>query len=218
MIKTVIFDNDDLLVDSHPLVAQTLNELLKKYGHSFDELPQEVKSSFIGKKIVEVVKFLIEYLHIDVEFEKLNNERAEIFFKLVEEKLEVMPGTMELIQLLKKNNYRIALASSGTKRYINMVLAKFNLQNTFEVVVTGDDVTLGKPNPQIFLIATQRLKEKPEDCLVLEDAENGVEAALAAGCKCIAVRNAHTPPQELSKADLVVNSLSEITLEAIQCM
>lgn len=162
MIKTVIFDNDDLLVDSHPLVAQTLNELLKKYGHSFDELPQEVKSSFIGKKIVEVVKFLIEYLHIDVEFEKLNNERAEIFFKLVEEKLEVMPGTVELIQLLKKNNYRIALASSGTKRYINMVLAKFNLQNTFEVVVTGDDVTLGKPNPQIFLIATQRLKEKPE--------------------------------------------------------
>lgn len=216
MIKTIIFDNDDLLVDSHPLVAQTLNELLKKYGHSFDELPQEVKSSFIGKKIVEVVKFLIDYLHINVEFEKLNNERAKTFFKLVEEKLEMMPGAMGLIELFKKNHYRLALASSGTNKYIAMVLDKFNLHKTFEIVITGDDVTLGKPNPQIFLLVTQKLNEKPENCLVLEDAGNGVEAAKAAGCKCIAVRNTHTPPQDLSKADLVVNSLSDITLDTIR--
>ena len=127
-----------------------------------------------------------------------------------------MPDLLQSLKLFKKNKFKIALASSGTKKYINVVLAKFKIADYFDVIVSGDDIKRGKPDPEIFSVAVKKLGLKPEETLVLEDATNGIEAAKSAGCKCIAVINKMTPPQNYSKADLVINSLEEIDMGLVK--
>jgi len=105
---------------------------------------------------------------------------------------------------------RIGLASSGTEEYIGIVLDKFKIRRYFNVIVSGDDVKVGKPNPRIYTLAAEKLGIAPGRCIVLEDAKNGVEAAKAAGCKCIGVIDLNELPQDLSKADIVLNSLMEV--------
>ncbi len=139
-------------------------------------------------------------------------KRDENFLDLVKEKLVPIPGLFSLIDLFKKNKFKFSITSSGTKGYINLILSKVELENIFDVVISGDDVKIGKPNPETYMVACKKLNLQPKECIVLEDATVGIKAAKRAGCKCIAVKNPNTPQQDFSKADYVVNSLGEISL------
>ena len=105
------------------------------------------------------------------------------------------------------------MASSGTKEFINIVLDKFKIRDYFRVIVSGDEVSVGKPAPETFLIAAEKLGLSPQQCIVLEDATNGIESAKAAGCKCIAIPYKKGLKQDLSKADLILDSLNEVNEE-----
>ena len=170
----------------------------------------------MGMRVSDILKYLVDYLKLDVNLENLQEKRSAIFLDLVNKNLKTMPGLLQSLKLFKKNKFKIALASSGTKKYINVVLAKFKIADYFDVIVSGDDIKRGKPDPEIFSVAVKKLGLKPEETLVLEDATNGIEAAKSAGCKCIAVINKMTPPQNYSKADLAINSLEEIDMGLVK--
>ncbi len=121
-----------------------------------------------------------------------------------------MPGLIYSLEFFKSKGMKIALASSGTEEYIQIVLDKFSIRNYFNVIVSGNDVKKGKPDPETYAIAVKKLNLKPVECVVLEDATVGIIAAKAAGCMCIAVKNNYTLEQDLSKADTQINSLQMI--------
>lgn len=212
--KAIIFDMDGLMVDSEPLHFRASDILLKEYGFGFDNLPASLKSGFMGKRVIDFIKAVIEYLNLDVELDKFYQKRMEIFLNLVKEKLQPTSGLFKSLNLLKKNNFKIGLATSGTKQYIEIVLKKFKIRNYFDAIVAGDDVKIGKPNPETYLVASKKLDFAPEECIVLEDTTNGIESAKKAGCECIAVKNLYVP-QDCSRADLRLNSLKELTLDII---
>lgn len=215
MIKAVIYDLDDLMVDSNPLHLRAWEKLLKVYGHEFSELPESSQSKFIGMRVIDISQEIIKYFKLGIGIQEFYGKRVEIFLELVREELKPMPGLIQSIKLLKEKNYKLAIASSGAKKYINLVISKFQLGGIFDIIVTGDDVHKGKPNPETYTTACKKLNILPEDCVVLEDATVGIMAAKSAGCKCIGVKNPHTPPQDLSKADLILSNLKELTTDII---
>ena len=209
-IKAVIYDMDDLMVNSGPLHTQSWNMSLKSYGRSIDELPESVRSDFVGKRIIDVEKSIIKELNLGTTLEEFNEEVSKAFLKLVREKLEAFPGLLDSLKFFKDRGLRIGLASSGTREYIGIVLDKFKIREYFDVIVSGEDVKTGKPDPMIYALASERLGVEPGKCVVLEDAKNGIEAAKSAGCKCIGVIDLNELPQDFSKADMILNSLEEV--------
>jgi HAD superfamily hydrolase (TIGR01509 family) len=218
MVKGIIYDLDDLMVNSFFVHEKAWNILFAKYGHRIQDLPAETHATYVGWRISEILKELIKYFNLKVDYKTLYQKRQEIFLELVKKELPLMPGLMESLNLFKDNGLKIGLASSGTRPYIDLVLTKYKLHNYFDITVTGDDVFKGKPDPEIYSQACQKLGLKPDRCVVLEDAYNGIAAAKSAGCKCIAIVNNLTPPQKRADADLVLNSLLELTMEKIQSL
>ena len=210
MIKAVIYDMDDLMVNSNPLHIRASKKVFREYEIDLQQIPQNIRAGFIGMRVADILKVVVDYFNLDLDFGKLRKQRSKIFLSLAAKELKVMPGLMQSLEFFKKNKLRIALASSGTKEYINLVLKKFKLAKYFDVVVSGDDVKRGKPNPETYLIACEKLKVRPTEVIVLEDATKGIDAAKTAGCICIAVKNPYTLKQNLTAADLIINSLNDL--------
>lgn len=215
MIKGIIYDLDDTMVNSHPLHKRAWEEVLKVYGYQFKDVPKEVRANFLGKRVIDNVQPIIDHLNLNISKDELYEKRSEIFLDIVKNELQLLTGLLSSLKLLKENNYKLAVASSGARRYVGLVLEKFNIKKYFDIVITGDDVKLGKPNPEVFLLASEKLGFKPSECLVFEDATNGIMAAKAAGAICIAIENRNVPTQDFSKADFIIHSLNELNLKTI---
>lgn len=216
MVKAIIYDLDDLMVDSNSLHVKAFDLAFAKLGRSLKEIPKDKRAGYVGMRIVDITKDIIENLKIKADAGEIIKMRNNIFLDLAKDELEIMPGLIYSLDLFKNNNYKIAIASSGVKEYIDMVLDKFKIRKYFDAIITGDDVKKGKPDPETYALACEKLGLKSEECVVLEDAANGVKAAKGAGCKCIAIVNTHTPVQDHAEADIILNSLEEINLEIIK--
>lgn len=215
MIKAVIFDMDGVIVDSEPVHYEAHNKLLKSYGQT---LSKEDIIKYVGLPTREVYKDIKEKFNLPYEVNELVKKKREIFASIAAEKVELMPHSKELIGFLRENGYKLAVASSGFKTQIYTFLQKFELADKFITVVSADDVAMAKPHPEIYLEAARRLGLKSSECLAIEDSDKGIESAKQAGMRVIAVPNAHTKQQDLSKADLIVSNLGDITLETIKNM
>lgn len=216
MIEAVIYDLDDTMVNSHPLHERAWDGLLEPHGHTINSIPKDMQISFVGRRIHDIVGEIVDYLQLEVDREELYHQRIEVFLKIAEKELEPMPGLVASLKRFKKAGLKLAIASSGAKKYIHIVLQKFEIAQYFDVVITGDDVTKGKPHPETYLTAAKKLGLKPEACVVLEDATKGIESAKGAGCKCIAIKNPNVPPQDYSLADLVVDTLDNISVSKLK--
>jgi beta-phosphoglucomutase len=129
-----------------------------------------------------------------------------------------MPGASELLNALGKAGFLLAIGSSGPPENVDQVLDKLQIRPLLSAVVTGADVTRGKPDPQVFLIAAQRLGVHPARCVVVEDAALGIKAAHAAGMKAIGLASTGRTRESLATADLVVDRLGEITPAMIRSL
>lgn len=216
MIKAIIYDMDDTIVNTFPIAIKAEEILLRKLEKDSGKSTNVDLSSFIGMRVVDVLEEMKKQLKLKTSIKKLSRARSEIFFRK-QEKIELLPGVKKSLDLFK-HKYKLALTSSGTKEYIEFILNKFKLKKYFSLIISGDDVKLGKPNPEPYLKTVEKLRLKPLECLVIEDAENGVISAKLAGCRCIAIENKYTPKQDLSKADLVLESLEEINLGVVDSM
>ena len=215
MIQTVIFDMDGVIIDSEPVhfkIEKNMFEELK-IAMSFEE-----HCSYVGSSSQNMWETIINKHDVTDHLETLIKKEHGLYmnYLLNEKDLHPIPGVADLIKELHKNNFKIIVASSSYREIINIVLKKFNLTDYFIAKVSGTELTHSKPHPEIFLQSARLANSKPEECLVIEDSENGITAAKAAGMKCIGFLNPGSGIQNLSRADLIIKSFRELNADFIR--
>ncbi len=212
-MKGVIFDWDGVVIDSSAQHERSW-ELLAAEIHK--PLPEGHFKAGFGKKNQEIIPDLLCWSSDPEEIQRLGDRKEELYQELVREQgVTILPGARELLSALKKAAIPRSVGSSTPRSNLDAIFAATGLDQFFNAVVCGDDVKQGKPAPDVFLLAAEKLGFAPSDCLVIEDAHVGIEAARRAGIKVLAVATTH-PLSELSQADAAVQSLSGVTPDFLQ--
>ncbi len=204
MIRAILFDLDGLMVDSEPHSLASWRVILSSRGVT---LNRKVSERMFGLRQIEAAQMLVEVYGLTDQPSALGREKEEYQIRHLDGQIKPMPGLFELLNEIDRRELRTAVASSGARPYVNAVLQAIGLIERFRATVTGDDVVNGKPAPDVFLAAAHAVQTDPPHCLVLEDAPSGVQAAKAAGMRCVAVPNQHTRGLDLSSADVILPSL-----------
>lgn len=208
-IEAVIFDMDGVLTDSEPLINASAIAMFREHGVAAQ--PEDFVP-FVGTGEDRYIGGVAEKYHLKLDLAAAKQRTYEIYLKLVPNQLRSFPGAVELVRACRQAGLRLALASSADRIKITANLHKIGLRpETWDAIVTGEDVTARKPAPDIFLKAASTLGVAPADCVVIEDAVNGIEAAKAAGMRCVAVAQTF-PAERLRAADLVKTRISEVSL------
>jgi HAD superfamily hydrolase (TIGR01509 family) len=202
----VVFDFDGLLADSEPLQIRAWQEFLAKFGKKLED---GLVNEMFGLRVMDSSRVVQERLDLPISPEEVMIGRDEIFLDLVAGELPLMNGARELVTWLREyTRLRLALATSGHRRYINAALGVADFEDAFEIIVTGDDVQNGKPHPEIYQTAAGKLGIEASRCIALEDAPHGVRSAKAAGMACLAIPNEMTESiPGLDEADAVLPDL-----------
>jgi beta-phosphoglucomutase family hydrolase len=211
MIKGIIFDMDGVISDTQRLHAQVESGLLARFG--IDLTPEEITHRYAG---VRTQKFFAELLAATgraYDLDKLMEENWQTMEKLAAESVQEIPGATQLIKRLAQEKMPLAVASASNLNYIKVVLRGLKVIDYFKAVVSSEMVARGKPSPDIFLLAAEKLRIKPEECLVIEDGLSGMEAAKAAKMKCIGLVSAKEKSYPITN---LVLSLAEITPQYLQ--
>jgi len=212
MIRSVIFDMDGVIVESEPMHVEAEKQILLKHGI---RITSEELRNYTGTTAEYEFNDLIRKYKLNTTAETLFNEKEEILFKLLEERTEPTKGVIELVRSLKQQGFKLGVATSGHRKLAHYYLKKLGLESFFDTVVCAEDITRSKPDPEIFLKAAQRLGVQPSECIVIEDAKFGVEAAKKAGMKCVGYRNPSSGNQDLSKADWIVSDFTKLDIQEL---
>ena len=209
MIKAVIFDLDGLLIDSEIISYKIYKEILHQFGHNFTI--EEYTQNYSGKTEVKNVTNLINTYSLPWTIEKGLDNVYKIENRFIAQGVDLKYGAKELLSYLKDNNFKIAIASSSTRDRALTILKQHNIVEYFDEFVFGNEVEKGKPNPDIFLKACDKLSEKPEKCLVLEDSEAGIQSAYSANIPVICIPDMKVPNDSyLNMTKEVLFSLEEV--------
>ena len=211
-VKALVFDMDGVLIDSEPLHLIAYQRYLADFGLTFLE---EDNHNFLGMKDLDCAKHLLERHKLDMTAIEFVERKEAVLHQLFKERLQVQPGVLQTLQKAFELQIPAVIASSATMPTIELVVELTGIRKYFRHLCSGDEVPNGKPAPDVFLLAAQRLGEKPSECLVIEDTFNGVCAAKAAGMMCIAIPCQATRHQDFAHADLVLNSMEEVSLEEL---
>jgi HAD superfamily hydrolase (TIGR01509 family) len=218
MIKAVFLDLDETLVDSIIPHLKADRLVFEKFGYDYDLIEEKVKGiDFMGTRVSDVLitkRNNSDITENELSASKLIEARENIFLGLVKNETTVYPGVISLLKILKKLNKTVAIVSSGSKKYINMVLNKFCLNSYIDFIISGDQVEKGKPNPECYLKAYKYInkkykKFKKSECLVIEDTENGVIAGSKAGLKILLVPSKYSVLPKTIKPDYQLKTLED---------
>jgi beta-phosphoglucomutase len=212
----VIFDMDGVLVDTYHAHYRSWMAVAEAEGFPFDE--EEFARTF-GRTSREIIAQCWGGGRLsDAEIAALDDRKEAVFREIMAEDFPPMPGVHELLKALHGARFKLAVGSSGPPENVALVFEKLPGGSLFSAMVDGMDVTRGKPDPQVFLIAADRLGVVPGRCAVVEDAPAGVNAAHAAGMAAIALVSTGRTRESLAAADLVVESLGELSPERIRAL
>lgn len=209
-IQAVIFDMDGVISDTQTAGASIEAELFKNHG--IDMNPYEITRRFAGRQDYDMFKEVFSDVGKELpNLDGLVEEKWDKMTSYVCANVKAVPGTKEFISTLKQHNMPIAVASASPLSFIKLVLQELKLENIFNAIASSEEVTKGKPAPDVFLLAAKRLNILPEHCLVIEDGISGMIGAKSAGMRCIAlVRNL---PEGEYPAELIVDDLRKVPLE-----
>ncbi|MGB3964794.1 MAG: HAD family phosphatase [Tepidanaerobacteraceae bacterium] len=211
-MKAIIFDMDGVIIDSEQFHAEISIALVEEYG---GKISREEFEIFLGKTDYDIWSTLKEQFNLEPSVDELMEIEKQRSLQNIH-KIELVEHFYEFMMSAYRANYALALASSNNRAIVDKVLERFELSKYLKVAISGDDVVKGKPDPEIFLKAAEMLGVKAEKCLVIEDAFAGVQAAKAAGMKCIGYKSPTSKRQDLSDADLIVQSLGELSLDIVE--
>ena len=189
-IQAVIFDMDGVLVDSAASHRRAWQALLEEMGSPITD--PEFWRITIGRPIEEALPLLAKRQLTRREIVRYSRRRNDLFHEFSREGVAQVPGVRAFVRGLEEARVPSALATSATQHVARIILKRLDLNETFRAVVTADDVRNGKPDPEVYLTAAQRLEVNPEHCLVFEDSVVGIHAALSAGMSCIGVTTSNT--------------------------
>ncbi len=213
MITVVIFDLDGVLVDSQPLQYQSYNEIFTKYGHPLTKKHwlEWIHHGMDHKKLIEREKLAIDP-------NVIHTEKMALYAQLIDSTMLLKPGVKELINRLVNSQYRLCIASASRIESIEQIVKKFNMEASFEYLLSDRDIQFPKPHPHIFLEAARLMGVLPEECAVIEDSLTGLKAAKAALMRCIICPDpwGDEPLPDYTGADVMVKSLDEVTLEMLR--
>ena len=210
MIQGVIFDMDGVISDTQTLHAKVESKILQRFNINLT--PQEITRKYGGIRTKDFFKILLSKQNQPYDLNSLLKEKSKKMNTLASKSVKPIKGSIELIKLLHKNKIPIAVASASDHTYVITILDALKIKKYFPVIITGDMVKLGKPNPECFLLASTKICVPPQNCIVFEDAINGMKAAKRAKMRCIGLvsdLNATYPTKEL------VTSLKDISLKDI---
>jgi len=215
----LIFDVDGVIADTEAVNARAS---IRVFADLFG-VEGVVRKDFeagLGRGAEEYVKAAARVHGLEltsVQIEKATQRRQKYFLKILsEEPLPPFPGVLKFLEkAMQSVDFRVAIATSSTLEKSSAVLNATGVPYQEMVYINGNDVTHKKPDPELFLLAAERLGIDPSHCVVIEDAPNGIQAAKAAGAKCIAVTNS-APAEKLQQADFICDSLEQIDIETIQ--
>lgn len=212
MIKACIFDLDGVIVDTAHYHFLAWNRLAKEIGIDLTEAANERLKGVSRMQSLDIILELGGISLSDAEKENLATKKNEWFVEYLDKMKadEIFPGVEPLITNLKELGIKVALASSS--KNAKTVIGLLRLEDTFDAVVDGTMVTHSKPDPEIFLLAASKLGVDPRQCVVFEDAEAGVEAALAAGMKCVGVGS----PVQLKNANKIITRTGDFQIPALE--
>lgn len=201
----VIFDMDGVLVDSYAAHLESWQRLAEELGAAITE--DQFAATF-GRTSREIIRELFAVAESDT-VARYDARKEALYRDIIRGRVPVMAGAIALVTALHAAGFRLAVGSSGPPENIALVCEDCGLDDMWSARVSGADVTHGKPDPEVFLLAAERIGVAPASCVVIEDAPAGVEAARRAGMRCIALAGT-VETKRLWQADLVVDRLDEI--------
>ena len=210
----VIWDMDGVIADTGASHCRSWQYAFKKQGIIFTE--KDFQRIF-GQRNDAIIRGTMGKEISQDEIESIANDKEVYFRGSVKSNIEPFPGVIALLKTLKTNGIAAAIASSAPLENIQLILAEIGIADYFQAIVFGREVAEGKPSPQVFLKAAQKLGVEPANCIVIEDAVAGVEGAKRAGMHCIAVTNTHKAAG-LTRADLVVDSLKKVGIGDLELL
>ncbi|HYY80960.1 MAG TPA: HAD family phosphatase [Actinomycetes bacterium] len=195
---------DGVIVDSEAARERATVDYLAARGV---EAEPELFAAMMGRRVREMAESLAPLVRRSPAETLADLEAA--YWRLAEERVEPMPKLREALDRLAGAGLPLAVATSGTRAYVEHVLGRLGVREAFAAVVSGEDVERGKPHPDVYLLAAERLAADPADCVAIEDAPHGIAAARAAGMRVVAVPHALVAGLDFSAADVVVGDLAQ---------
>lgn len=216
MATAVIWDVDGTLVDTAELHFQAWAAMAREMNKPFSRA--DFAATF-GRRNPEIINQLFGHTFTDQEIADLGERKEDLYRSAAQSGVELLPGARTLLEGLHAAGIPQAIGSSAPRKNLELILRLTRTEPFFAAVVSSEDTQRGKPDPQVFLVAAQKLDVPPPRCLVFEDAVAGVQAAHAGGMKCIAVRFvAHHAEVALRQAgaDRVVTSLEQVSVQDVR--
>lgn len=219
-MKAFIFDMDGVIADTEPVHMQAEQHVLRRLGFEVDIAYFQRFQGMTDSMLFEAVK---KDYPFKATAEQAAKAKAYIFNKKLHEEhvtpIEgILPFIHEVNELRQSKGLKTAIASSSNDDFIGFVVDDLKIRDCFDILMSGTNLPESKPNPAIYLQTAAYLRVDPRECVVLEDAANGAKAAKAAGMTCIGFNSPHSPNQDLSICDCVVNKISEIRLDELFLM
>jgi len=222
MLRAVIFDFDGVITDSEVLHLRAFNKVLARYNI---EIKEEIYyKEYLGFTDLDCFKSVVEKSELGLDSEqirKLIKQKNQVFEELAATEATIFEGVPEFLQMLRDKGVPMAICSGAVLEEISLILEQSGLGHFFAEIVAGDQITKGKPDPEGFLLALERLNKGRQnpiaagECVVIEDSHWGLEAGNAAGMHTIGITNTYNPGQ-LSMAEKIVAHLSELSIDALQ--
>jgi HAD superfamily hydrolase (TIGR01509 family) len=212
-IEAVVFDLDGVLLDSEQVWDAVREEVTREAGGRWHE---GATREMMGMSSLEWSRYMHEALGVPLEPEQISAEVVRRLEQRYREELPLIEGAHEAVERLAAR-WPLGVASSSNREVIDLVLERSGLARFFAATVSSEEVPRGKPAPDVYLEAARRLGADPKRCAAIEDSTNGILAAKAASMRTIAIPNAHFPPEPraIEAADVVLDSLAELTPEAV---
>ena len=213
--RGIIFDMDGVLVDSEPFICEAAMRMFEQtYGQV---VRREDFMPFVGAGEDRFIGGVAEKYGVTLAMPRDKFKTYEIYLEIIRGRLDPLPGAVAFVRAVKARGLRSAVATSADRVKMEGNLREISLGvGDFDAIVTGDDVARKKPDPEIFLLAAHRLNLPPGECLVIEDAPNGIAAAKAAGCRCLGLTSSFTEPTlREAGADYVARDLASVPVGVI---
>jgi HAD superfamily hydrolase (TIGR01509 family) len=211
-IKAIILDMDGVIVDSEPIHEKAEMQTCREFGM---EVPKSEMDNFRGKKLEDIFSYASKKYGTGNEpIEKMIERKIGLYLEIALKELQMIDGASDFLKKLETDGrYDFALTTSGRKIQQDQILAKFGFANFFPIMITADDVKHGKPNPEPYAITAKKLNEKPQHCLVIEDSDNGIRSAKAAGCMACGFASQFFTHERLKSvgADAVMDNFEELS-------
>lgn len=217
-ITTIIFDMDGVLILSESFNRRLHEEIFTE--HNLPLTDEEYARFFVGRRYADA--YANYFAHKNGERddairlgEKFLAKKSSVLEESnLEDSVPLRDGTKEMLERLRPQ-FHLAVGTSAHRLFVPRILDGLDIRKYFEVVIMGGDVSRGKPEPDVYLAVAHRMNVQPSECVVIEDAANGIAAAKNAGMRCIAIRDAAHGERDLSQADHIIDHFNQLTLELI---